>query len=101
MTPTDRLVPRFSAEPPQDLLPYGRWAERLRAEFLAACLALDGAEDDLGRPGDVLWSPDRTWHGRPYVPATAPTANGFELIGFVSFVPGAEGDEPHDFAAWA
>ena len=27
MPPEDRFVPRFAAEPPQDLLPYGRWAQ--------------------------------------------------------------------------
>jgi hypothetical protein len=39
--PEDRFVCRFAAEPPQELLPYGRWAERLREEFLAACLRID------------------------------------------------------------
>jgi len=37
MPPEDRFVPRFAAEPPQDLLPYGRWSQTLTAEFLAAC----------------------------------------------------------------
>ena len=49
MPPEDRFVPRFAAEPPQELLPYGRWAERLQGEFLSACLALEG---DLGEPGE-------------------------------------------------
>ena len=35
MTPEPRFVPRFAAEPPQELLPYGRWADTLRERFLA------------------------------------------------------------------
>ena len=30
MPPEERFVPRFAAEPPQEGLPYGRWAERLQ-----------------------------------------------------------------------
>jgi len=101
MPPTNRFVACFAAEPPQDGLPYGQWAETLRAEFLAACLALDTEDEELGEPGDVVFYPDRTWHGRTYVPATAPTANGFELYGYVSFVPPAEGEEPGDFSSSA
>lgn len=101
MPPADRLVPRFAAEPPQDLLPYGRWAIRLREELLAACLRLDSAEDDLGEPESVVWFPDRTWGGRTYVPATAATTTGLEIFGYVSFTPAGEEGEPGDFAAWA
>ena len=42
MPPEERFVPRFAAEPPQEQLPYGRWEQRLRQEFLAASLELDG-----------------------------------------------------------
>jgi hypothetical protein len=91
MPTPDRFVPRFAAEPPQEDLPYGRWAERLRQEFLAACLELDTDGEDLGDPGEIVWFPDRTWHGRTYVPATCPTSGGFEIFGFVRFVP-ADGD---------
>ena len=97
MPPEERVVPRFAAEPPQELLPYGRWADRLRDEFLAAAKDLE----DVGEPGDVLFYPDRTWHGRTWVPATAPTSTGLELVGFVSFRPAAEGGEPTAFAAHA
>ncbi|MGZ4279548.1 MAG: hypothetical protein ACXVFK_18665, partial [Solirubrobacteraceae bacterium] len=72
----DRFVPRFAAEPPQDVLPYGRWAERLQEEFLAACLRIDNQGEELGEVGDVVWFPDRTWHGRTFVPAVAQTAAG-------------------------
>ena len=101
MPPEERLVPRFAAEPPHDLLPYGRWAERLQAEFLAACLAVETEDEEIGAPGEVVWYPDRTWHGRTFVPATARTDEGYELYGYVSFVPGGEEEEPQDFHATA
>ena len=94
MPPDDRFVPRFAAEPPQDLLPYGRWAATLREEFLAACLRIDAEGEDLGEPGELVWYPDRTWDGRTYVPATARTTTGFELFGYVSFAPDPDGGEP-------
>ncbi len=100
MPPEDRLVPRFAAEPPQDTLPYGRWEQRLREEFLAAALALDGAPEDIGQPEGLSWFPDRTWHGRTYVPATAPTSGGYELFGYVRYLPGGEEGEPSDFVAY-
>lgn len=102
MPPEDRFVCRFAAEPPQDGLPYGRWAETLRTEFLAACLRIETEGEDLGEPGDIAWFPDRTWNGRTYVPASARTTTGLELFGFVSFLPaGAEGEEPEDYEATA
>ena len=52
--------------------PHGRWADRLRAEFLAAAQDLDG----IGEPGELAFYPDRTWHGYTYIPVTARTANG-------------------------
>ncbi len=101
MPPVERFVPRFAAEPPQEGLPYGRWEERLQRELLAACEAIDDAPDDLGEPQAIVWYPDRSWHGRTYVPATATTGGGYELFGYVRFVPGEEGGEPHDFSAHA
>jgi hypothetical protein len=101
MAPEDRFVPRFAAEPPQDLLPYGRWAQSLQEEFLAACLRIEDDGEDLGEAGDILWFPDRTWHGRTYIPATAPTANGYEVYGYVSYAPGDDNEEPGDFHAVA
>ena len=112
MAPTDRIVPRFAAEPPQEPLPYGAWAERLQAELLSAFARLeqqaaDGTadplpEEGLGEPGPLVWFPDRTWGGRTFVPATAHTSTGVELFGVVSFAPvTADGEEPSDFAATA
>ncbi len=101
MPPEERLLPRFAAEPPQEELPYGRWEERLRQEFLSAALRIDAGGEDLGEPGAIAWYPDRTWHGRTYVPATTLTSAGYELFGYVRFLPGGEQEEPSDFSAYA
>jgi hypothetical protein len=99
MAPEERFLPRFAAEPPQDVLPYGRWEERLREQFLAAAARLEGAPEDLGETEGIAWYPDRTWHGRTYVPATAMTSGGYELFGYVRFLPAGDGEEAHDFLA--
>jgi hypothetical protein len=99
VAPTDRFVPRFAAEPPQEGLPYGRWAQTLRDEFLAACQGIDAEGEDLGDPGEPTWFPQRTWGGRTYVPATARTSTDLELFGYVSHVLGEDG--PEQFAARA
>ncbi len=79
MAPEPRVVPRFAAEPPQEVAPYGRWADTLATELRSAI--------DV-EFGEIAWYPDRTWHGRTYVPATARTADGEEVFGVVSFRPG-------------
>jgi hypothetical protein len=99
--PTERLVPRYAAEPPQEGLPYGRWAHRLSDAFYEACARIDSEGEEIGEPGDIAFHPDRTYGGRTYIPATAPTSTGLELFGFVSFVPGGEAGEPSDFEATA
>jgi hypothetical protein len=101
MAPTDRFVPRFAAEPPQEGLPYGRWAHTLSDAFYRACDDVDADGEDLGEPGEIVFYPDRTYAGRTYVPATAPTSTGLELFGHVSFVPATEGGEPGDIRAIA
>jgi hypothetical protein len=101
MSPEPHPVCRFVAEPPQEPLPDGRWAATLTRHFLGACDALDEEEDDLGEPGDVVFHPDRTWHGRTYVPATTHTSTGYELFGYVSYRPGGEDREPSEFSAVA
>ena len=95
MPPTDRFVISFAAEPPQEALPYGRWADTLGEHFLAACRDIDAEGEDLGEAGEIAWFPDRSWGGRTYVPAVARTTTGFELFGFVSFSEGTGG--PRDF----
>jgi hypothetical protein len=101
MPPTDRFVVRFAAEPPQEALPYGRWADTLRGHFLAAVELIDSGGEELGEPGEIAWFPDRTYGGRTYVPATARTGGGYELFGFVSFADGDGSGAPDDFAARA
>jgi hypothetical protein len=100
MPPEQRPIPRFIAEPPHDALPYGRWADQLRGLFLEAIAEIDTEGDELGDVGEVHWYPERTVGGRTYIPATAPTSEGFEVIGYVAFDHGA-GGEPSSFTARA
>jgi hypothetical protein len=96
MPPEERFVCRFPAEPPQDPLPYGRWAERLGEVFAEAL-----AEHDV-EPGELAFHPDRTWEAVTYVPVTAPVEGGDEVFGFVDFSRADEDTpEPHDFDAAA
>jgi hypothetical protein len=99
MPPEQRPIPRFIAEPPHDSLPYGRWSDQLRGLFLEACQAIE-TDEEIGELGEVAWFPERTFNGRTYVPATAPTSEGFEVFGFVAFEHGA-GGEPVSFSARA
>jgi hypothetical protein len=99
MPPTDRFVISFAAEPPQEALPYGRWADTLREHFLAACREIDTEDEDLGDAGDIAWFPDRSYSGRTYVPAVARTTTGYELFGYVSFSESSGG--PNEFASVA
>lgn len=101
MPPEPRYLPRFIAEPPHEGLPYGRWAQRLAQDFLAACQAIDSDGQELGEPGEIAWYPDRTWHGRTYVPATTITSKGYELYGYVRFLANETGTEPGELTAVA
>lgn len=98
MPPTDRFVISFAAEPPQEALPYGRWAQTLGEHFLAAVRELDTEGEEIGEPGEIVWFPDRTYAGRTYVPAVARTTEDYELFGFVSFSEGSAGS-PSEFDA--
>ena len=100
MPPDERPIPRYIAEPPQEPLPYGRWAATLTGHFQEAVRRIE-TEEDLGEPGAVKWFPERSWGGRTYVPATAPTSNGYEVFGYVSFALEDEGTQASDFAALA
>jgi hypothetical protein len=62
---------------------------------------VDTEGEDLGEPEDIAWYPDRTWHGRTFVPATAKTSTGLELYGYVSFAHGGDNEDPDDFYAVA
>jgi hypothetical protein len=96
--PSERPIPRFLAEPPQEPLPYGRWAEALAERFLEAAGSVE-SDEELGDPGELTWFPERSFGERTFVPATAPTANGFELFGYVSYTREHEGAQAADFAA--
>jgi hypothetical protein len=93
MPPVPRQVPLFAAEPPQEPLPYGRWGEALGAQFEAV------AEEEIDI-GSIVWFPDRTWQGRTFVPATAPSGEG-EVFGYVSYTREHEGAQAADFRAVA
>jgi hypothetical protein len=90
----------YVAEVPQEPAPYGRWEETLRSHFLVAAGAI-ATDEEVGDPGHLTWFPERTWNGRTYVPVTAPTSEGFELFGFVSYTREHEGAEATDFEAKA
>ena len=100
MPPSERPIPRYAAQPPQEALPYGRWADALAERFGAAAERIE-AEEDLGDVGEVNWFPDRTFGGRTYVPATASTSTGYELFGYVSFTREHEGAEAAEFLSHA
>jgi hypothetical protein len=100
MPPTDRFVISCAAEPPQETLPYGRWANTLAEHFLKVCREIDSEGEELGDlGGEISWFPDRTFAGRTYIPAVTRTSEGYELFGFVSFTEGSGG--PAEFDARA
>jgi hypothetical protein len=84
----------FFAEPPQEPLPYGRWAEALREHFLQAAPAEGDAE-----LGEIAWFPDRTFGSRTYVPGVAPSPEGGEVCGYVSYRRTDQGAQAVDFEA--
>lgn len=90
----------FAAEPPQEPMPYGRWEERLREEVAGAVGRIE-TDEEIGETGQLIWFPERTWGGRTYVPWAAPTSEGFEAFGYVSYTRDHEGAEATDFAAGA
>jgi hypothetical protein len=108
MPPNPRPIPRFIADSTQEGIPHGRFAERLAAEFRAACEALDELPAGTAVPEAFEWFPERAWGGRTWVPCTgrtaAPAGEGeepsgtIELFGHVSYVL-PEGGEPTDFRA--
>ena len=81
----------YAAEPPQEPLPYGRWAEALAEHFAKA------AEAEIG---EITWFPERSFGGRTYVPATAPSDEG-EVFGYVSYTREHEGAQASDLEAVA
>ncbi len=98
MPPESRLVPRFAAEPPQESLPYGRWETRLSEALARAVADLEDPPAELGELGELVWYPDRSWHGRTYIPATSMTTGGYEIFGYVRMLSSEDG-EPSDLEA--
>jgi len=90
----------YAAEPPQEPLPYGRWAETLLGHFRDACEEED-SEEQMADGAEPTWFPDRTWGGRTYLPLTVPAAGGGELFGYVSWRRDHEGAQAADFNAAA
>jgi hypothetical protein len=97
MPPTRPIVPRYVAEPPQSVTPSGRFADRLRAEFLAAAQRLEG----VGTPEALSFYPDRSWHGYTYIPITAATEDGLEIYGYVMFSVPVDDQAPSEYSAFA
>lgn len=97
MPPTHPPIPANVAEPSQEPTPTGRWADRLRAEFIAAAQDLE----EIGEPGELSFYPDRTWHGYTYIPVSAMTSISYQVYGYVRFVSGTDGRAEGDFTAYA
>ena len=103
MPPDPRPIPRFIADTTQEGIPHGRFAARLREEFVRACDAIEDLPAGAVVADAVDWFPERAWGGRVWVPCSAQTESEegrLELFGHVSYVQPPEG-EPEDFAAKA
>jgi hypothetical protein len=101
--PNPRPIPRFIADTTQEGIPHGRFAERLREEFVKAVEELKDLPAGAEVSAEVDWFPERAWGGRVWVPCSAHTESEegrLELFGHVSYVQPPEG-EPRDFAAKA
>lgn len=103
MAPDPRPIPRFIADSTQEGIPHGRFAERLAAEFQAACKAIEDLPAGVEPAAEIEWFPGRAWGGRVWIPCTARVEGPegtLELFGHVSYVQ-PEGAEPDDFRAAA
>jgi hypothetical protein len=103
MRPTLRPIPAFIADTTQEGIPHGRFAERLREEFVRAVAAIKDLPAGAEVPAEVDWFPERAWGGRVWIPCSAHSESEegrLELFGHVSYVQPLEG-EPTDFAAKA
>ena len=68
MAPDPRPIPRFIADTSQEGIPHGRFAARLREEFVLACDAIADLPADTEVAEEVDWFPERAWGGRVWVP---------------------------------
>ena len=104
MPPVARPIPRFVADAAQESLPYGRWAERLTAEFAGACESIASEAGAALDPETIVFFPERGWGGRFYLPLTGRSEEGdgeapIEYFGHVSFSRADAEDEPTDLVA--
>ncbi len=103
MPPEPRPIPRFIADTTQEGIPHGRFADRLREAFAAACEEVEDLPAGVELPAEIDWFPERAWGGRVWIPASARSGSEegqLELFGHVSYVL-PPGGEPTDFAATA
>jgi hypothetical protein len=101
--PDPRPIPRFIADTSQEGIPHGRFATRLREEFVRACDAVEDLPAGALVAEEVDWFPERAWGGRVWVPASVRSESEegrIELFGHVSYAQ-PPGGEPADFAAKA
>jgi len=101
--PDPRPIPHFIADTSQEGIAHGRFASRLREEFVLACDAIEDLPAGVAVAEEIDWFPERAWGGRVWVPASVRSESEegrLELFGHVSYVQPADG-EPTDFAAKA
>jgi hypothetical protein len=97
MPPLARPFPRFIADTAQESRPYGRWEERLREAFIAACGDLASEAGTQVDAETLRFFPERTWGGRTYIPAAgrgASEVDGIvpEFFGHISFHHDPDGE---------
>jgi hypothetical protein len=94
-------LPRFIADACRDGIPSGRFAERLTGHFREAVERIEDLPAGTQIPEQVTWFPERSWHGRIWVPASAvgeaviePDSEpvSIEFFGYVSYVQPEEAD---------
>jgi hypothetical protein len=103
VTPNPRPIPRFIADTSQEGIPHGRFAERLREEFVKAVDGIGELPAGAVVPEEIDFFPERAWGARVWVPVSVKTESEegkLELFGHVSYVQPV-GGEPRDFAAAA
>jgi hypothetical protein len=101
--PNPRPIPHFIADTTQEGIPHGRFVERLREAFGAACDGIEDLPAGAALPEEIEWFPERAWGGRVWVPCSARTSSeegNLELFGHVSYLQ-PPGGEPSGFEAKA
>ena len=99
MPPTDRFVISFAAEPPQEALPYGRWADTLRDRFVEASREIDSEGEDLGTIGQIKWFPATSSAAAPTSPGSRST-DRLRALRVRVVQRGRRGSEPDSRRGW-